>query len=129
MKYPIKITQVATILLVLFACGGFINQNSNNIVGSWISEDDSNSKWVFTNNAELKVYYKDDHLLTYTYSVHSTLPQCATEWENPNPNLKYLVLEEQNTVNKTCYVIYNLDEQHLSISEFGKGGVQVFNKQ
>lgn len=51
------------------------------------------------------------------------------EWENPNPNLKFLVLKELNTTERTCYVIYNLNEEHLSIRESGKGGVQVYKIQ
>ena len=102
---------------------------NNDIIGTWVSKEDPKSKWVFTSDSKIKKYYDNELLSTYIYEVYTSLPECEFEWENPNPNLKFLALKKINTEKKDCYVIYNLDEENLTLSRFGRGNFLTFERQ
>lgn len=100
------------------------------ITGSWIHMEDAKSKWTFTESPDIVRQYYDEELTNkYIFTIHSSLPDCGIEWDNPDPNLKFLVIEEEGSNNKKCFTVYGLTENYLTISPFEVGGIIRFEKE
>ena len=116
------------ISFILFGICSFIYVEQNpSIIGEWISESDSNSKWVFTDSECLR--YSQGRLLnTYSYSISNTSPQCG--FEVPvNKNTAYLLLTKKSNAKKYCYEIASLNNEYLTLRPINKGGFMVFVRQ
>lgn len=125
-----NITIILILSMVAFAVSGvtFIHHQFNNpIVGTWISVDDPNNKWVFSKE-EMKSYYDGELFDTYTYRISTTSPQCGKEVQT-GPKLEFLELTDVNDGEQQCYYINGLDNENLSLSPFGKSNIIVFEKQ
>lgn len=94
------------------------------IVGVWKSKKDPESQWTFTADSTLKSYYGNELIATWSYSVYSSLPDCGVDWDNPNPDLKFLVLKKREI--KLCYTILGLSKKNLTLSPFRRGQFLIF---
>lgn len=117
---------------IFILTGFFIIQPNNSIVATWISKNDSNSKWVFTPQSKLKTYYENELIDKYEYHVSDTSPQCGVDVENIlqlHPDIKFLKLISLDSDKKSCYYIYGLTEKKLTLQPFKKGGLMIFKKE
>jgi len=103
-------------------------QQENSIVGTWISRDDANNKWIFTSDKKAKSYYSNELLDIYTYRLSTTSPQCGKQVQT-GPHLEFLELTDMDNGDQQCYYINTLDDEHLSLSPFGRANILVFNRQ
>ncbi len=102
---------------------------SKSIVGTWIAEKDSKSKWVFTSDLKCKRYYDSVLLSTYTYSISNTSPQCG-ETVPVEQHTSYLKLTKEGPVNsKRCYEINGITAEKLSLRVVDRGGLLLFDRQ
>lgn len=98
------------------------------IVGTWISEEDSNWKMVFENNT-CTWFYQNEITQTYNFSISNSSPQCGED-VYVNNNTEYLkITKTQNTSDEICYEIYGLSEQYLTLRVVNKSGFLIFNRQ
>lgn len=113
-----------TIVMLAFCNNNLFSQNqyANNhseedslIIGTWISDEDSKWKIVFTADSTCTWYYKNIVTDTYTYKLSNTSPQCG---ENVSINAKtlYLSLTNINNGDEMCYFFNGCSEEYLSIS-------------
>lgn len=105
---------------------GMEAQNAS-IVGTWVSEKDSNSKWVFT-QTDCKRYYDNELLFTFSYSTSNSSPQCG-HTVPIDRYTSYLKLTENIDGKDYCYEINGITNQKLSLRAVGRGRAMVFNKQ
>ena len=122
------------VLLVVLAVGlsSFYlrQQNTENlIIGIWVSESDSKSKIVFSNDGKCKEYY--DNILEgeYSYIIDNSSPQCETIVPI-DVNTNYLQLINVNDAHdKNCFEINGVTDQKLSLRYLSMGGAIVYDRQ
>jgi len=118
-------------LLVMFMASSIAliqYQQESSIVGTWVSQSDQNSKWIFTKNGKAKWYYEEKLNYTYTYRLSTTSPQCGKQVQT-GPHLEFLELTDVDNGFQQCYYINTLDDEHLSLSPFGRANILVFDRQ
>jgi len=127
LKTKIRIIIAVAICSVLSSFTNNPNQEAT-IIGSWISEADSNYKMVFNGNTCTWVYSGQPNV-TYTFTLSNTSPQCG-EIVPVTTELNYLKLvNPNNNQEQYCYEIYGLSETTLTLRPVDKSGFMVFNRQ
>jgi len=135
-----------TIVIILALFLGFIaltsfNNPDEDIIGTWILENDSNSKWVFTND-NCYWYYNDilEDTLTYTIqdlsdvqssgglSGGASVTLCGHNVKTGGTEDYYLKMTDQDN-EQYCYEILGLSDENLSLNFLGQAKIKVFNKQ
>jgi hypothetical protein len=127
----IKYTYLAIIticLLTTISCKAQALQPNvqNEIIGTWIAEDDINVKLVFFTNDTYKSYYEGELSNTYDYSISH---QCGIELDN---NAWFLKTTNQEDFGQRCYEIYGVNDNSdrvLSIRDMTTGKIFIYNKQ
>jgi len=81
-----------------------LNNYTNNIIGTWTSEDDSNHKIEFTSNSACNIYVNNVLESTFYYILGTT---CGT---NSNNGYDIFLKLKENNLNTeyTCEVINNI---------------------
>jgi hypothetical protein len=97
------------------------------IKGTWISQKDHNSKWVFTKDST-KMFYSNELQFTFTYKISDTSPQCGQKVKT-GPHLTFLSLKNVENGRRQCYYINGLTDSTLSLSPFGRSNILFFRKQ
>lgn len=126
-----KIISLVITLMVLF---GFtviyqISKEENLIVGTWISKDEPQWKWVFNEYGKCFDYYNNQLSETYKWSIETTSPQCGQEVP-VGEVFSYLILVNVNDPkDEYCYEIFSLDEKILQIRYFNTIGLINMRKQ
>ena len=129
-----KIRIYITILVAIMASGLIwanipLFQNDTQLVlGTWISENDSKSVWVFETNNICKRYYNNELRATYSFSISQSSPQCGQQVDQSGLHT-YLSLTKSSDNEQTCYFINGLTTQKLSINAFDRSQILVFNKK
>ena len=128
-----KIGALALLTLMGFIIFSAFTNPEEDIIGTWVLENDANSKWVFTDN-NCYWYYQNNLEGTFTYiiedlsnSSNSTF-LCGQEVKTGGTEDFYLKLTNQDNDNY-CYEIFGLKDEKLSINFLGQAKIQVFNKQ
>ena len=100
------------------------SQYSTNIVGTWVLEEDTNNKLVFTTNGQCKVYVGNQLDTTYEYSFENNVCQNYTE-----NNVVYLKWREVNTLEFTCVEISGMTTDILSLMLIDSAQILYYNRQ
>jgi hypothetical protein len=124
-------------LLVVFVIASFTSNDLNqDIIGTWVSEDDSNWKIEFTTNGKCYWYYTGDSTEIYTYtitdfsnSLSQTAEFCGKTVSARKKQSYYLKLVGGESNDSLCYEIFGITETSLSINSLGKSKIIVFDKQ
>ena len=127
----IKRISLIVILTVIvgFSIVSQISQEKELIIGTWISVEDPEWKWVFTKEGKCFDYYNNELSVVYNYSIETTSPQCEQE-VSVGELFSYLVLiNTKDTNDKSCYEIFSLDEKTLQIRYFNTSSFIYMNKQ
>lgn len=127
MRKLIKIIIFSVILVTNLSFKNVNSQNSS-IIGTWLSEKDSNWKLVFT-SSNCYQYYNNILIETNTYSISNTTPQCGKVVPITNYTSYLKLTEVNNTSNFTCYEINGITSQYLSLRQIDKGVILLFIKQ
>lgn len=128
-----KMIKYTTIIMTVlfFSCvsckAQALQQNvQNEIIGTWIAEDDTKVKLIFNTNGVLSEYYDNELMDTYDYSISH---QCGTESDN---NAWFLKTSDQNELDIRCYELYGANPNNngiLSIRDMITGKIFIYNKQ
>lgn len=126
--------------MIFIMCFSFLSskaklwQNDQSlIIGTWISEQDSKSKWVFSSDLKCKSFYNGVLKNTYTYKISNTNQQCGKE-VHVDSKTSYLELSNiSDSTDKLCYEIngFHTDEngvKTLSLMPLEQGGYMIFVK-
>tara|TARA_B100001059_G_C17283132_1_gene309189 strand:+ start:43 stop:465 length:423 start_codon:yes stop_codon:yes gene_type:complete len=113
----------------------FTSNNPNeDIIGTWLSENDTNWKIEFKSNGKCYWYYTGDSTETYTYSISdfsnslgSTTDFCGKTVSSGRTESYYLTLTDSDS-DKLCYEIFGLTNDHLSLNYLGTSEIKIFNK-
>lgn len=98
-------------------------------MGTWISREEPEWKWVFTENGKCFDYYDNQLSETYKYSIQTISPQCGQE-VSVGEKFSYLKLTNEDNHNEEyCYEIFSLDEKTLQIRYFNTSSLIYMNKQ
>jgi len=98
------------------------------IIGSWILEDDNNSKFIFTADSLYSQYYENNLIDKGTFRIRNSSPQCGVE-VSVNANTNYLQLLSINLNSTFCYEIYGIGLNKLTIRILDRGEILIFTKQ
>lgn len=129
MKRYIKYLISAFSLLII----GYIVLSSfttpeEDIIGTWVSEEDSNWKIKFNDDGTCLWYYTNEITDTYTYTITTTTPQCGYEVKTGSEYYYLKLIDADGGEN--CYEILGVDSLSLSISTISLGVKNhYFNKQ
>jgi hypothetical protein len=123
---------VLILLIVLvssFRITNTILQSENDeIIGTWISELDTKSKWVFSTNNKCKRYYNNELLNIYSYTITNSSCNNETDLE-----FNYLKLVKESNNKEYCYAINGITSDsygtYLSIEFYGNPKPLLFKKQ
>ena len=80
------------------------------ILGSWVSEEDSNWKMVFTKDDTCNWYYEDELSSSYTYAISNTSPQCGQEVYISELTSYLSLIDVSDSTHQNCYEIYGFSE-------------------
>ena len=128
----IKLVIVCFVLLATLTVMSFkrypTTQEDASIVGTWISEEDTNWKMVFT-TSRCKWFYENIQTEEFNYLLSNTTPQCG-ETVSITTHTEYLQITNSADPNdKTCYEVYGISMESLSIRMIGSGKLLVFDRQ
>ena len=130
-KNIIRAIVFAPIILIVisFTNKYSVNQQStkDKIIGSWVSDSDSKSIWVFSIDNKCKLYYNRSLLNTYDFSISNT--SCSNEVDSEYEYLELI----KNTEKSHCYAINGITQDgndiYLSL-EFNVNPIPIlFKKQ
>jgi len=108
-----------------------VTQAQQDFIGTWISTESGNTKWVVT-DSHLKTYYKNELNETYNYEFSRESVQCEVDMSKrleKYPWESILILADVQTEKIKCYHVYGLDQKVLSIRPFGNSTFVSFEKQ
>lgn len=97
----------------------------NEIIGTWVAEDDTNVKLIFKSNGELLDYYENELTDTFDYTISHA---CGSESDN---NAWFLKSSNQIELEIRCYEIFGVndnDDKVLSIRDMTTGKIFIYNK-
>ena len=100
------------------------NQYNTAIIGTWVLEDDTNQKLIFTTDGICKIY--EDNILhtTYQYSFESV--SCENYSAN---NVVYLKWKETDDQNSSCLEVSGMTANTLSLMIIDSSKILFYNKQ
>ncbi|MDT7832220.1 hypothetical protein RQM59_07500 [Flavobacteriaceae bacterium S356] len=105
-----------------------LNQESQDIIGIWKSDDTPEWKLEFKNTGTCFWYYTGEPTKEFTYSIETTTPQC-----NQNvpigDKFSYLKLVDNSNQEQWCYEIFGLDQTGMQIRLLGRSKSMFFTKQ
>lgn|SRR5690606_24919626 len=130
-----KTNKITLLLIIVFSLlaikvqGQQININNANIteinskiIGTWISEEDSNWKIIFNSQGICYWSYNNVITETFSYSISTTSPQCDYNVRTNTSEDFYLKIINQGDNNEQlCYEILGVDNESLSLSSIGIG--------
>lgn len=136
-KINVQVTLLAITFMILLASfdelKGIQEVQEKLFVGTWVDEEDSNHKWVFT-KGQLTIKYTGSEDDVYTYKISTAGLQCGHQ-VSQGGEYYYLEIVNTNDLNdKTCYIVNGFAEvtpgrKTLSLSQVGRGGYTLFIKQ
>jgi len=116
-----------TICLLLFSFKIIIQDSS--IVGTWISENDTNWKINFDSNGNSIWFYNNSQTDTYVYSLNNSSPKCNNN-VLVNSKTNYLTLTNNSDINdKICYEVYSISSSKLTLREINSSSLLIFDKE
>jgi hypothetical protein len=98
------------------------------IIGTWVSENDSNESWIFTENSCV-IKYSDTVDEQYSYSISETSPQCGYQVKTGGIEDFYLKIYNEATNEEYCYEIYTVNLLSLSMNYLGSSKKLIFIRQ
>lgn len=111
--------------------GDVVTQAQEDILGTWVSAEGGNTKWVVT-DSQIKTYKEDRLDKTYNYSILRTANHCGYDVSDrleKYPWQSILTLNDTQSDKKKCYYIYGINNSHLTLSPFGYASFLSFEKQ
>ena len=123
---------IVQFLLIFNTCLGQVPQQdiTSKIIGTWVSEKDTNWTIEFTNEGVCYWNYPNEERDTFTYTISTTSPQCGYQVISDGTTYYYLKLENQEGNDSNCYEILGVNNQSLSLSTIGLGVKNLyFSKQ
>ncbi|MDX5478835.1 hypothetical protein [Fontibacter flavus] len=132
MKKTLKFRIAVLILISISSLVGFrliFNQMTNqNMIGIWISTDDTKWIWEFKNDGKIYDYYNGKLTGTYSFSLEKTSPQCGMIVDE-GPLFEYLrITNIHDSQDIRCYEILSKNEEYLQIRLLDQGGSITFRK-
>lgn len=124
---PKTIRVALTIFMVILIYGlssSFISSPQDEIIGSWILEDDQDYKLEFTLNGTCNEYYENNIVTTYNFSIVTNSCDNFTQ-----QNSIYLKLIDNSDLAITCFEIGKISNNTLSLMIIDKGKMLFFIKQ
>ncbi|WP_462253621.1 hypothetical protein [Ekhidna sp.] len=100
-------------------------QEDELIVGTWVSKEDSNWRFIFKNPKTCFEYYNGKLTEEYSFSISNSSPQCNKE-VFVNQNTSYLKLKSNSDSEMNCYEIASLNDESLTLRVVGRGGFMEF---
>ncbi len=91
------------------------------IIGTWISEEDTSWKIVFNSQGICYWYYDNELTETFSYSISTTSPQCGYNVRSNVGEDFYLKLIDQEDSTQSCYEILGVNDENLSLSTIDIG--------
>ena len=124
---------LGVVLIALMAILSFtvvqLSGEKEDIIGTWVSEDTPEWKWVFKSDGKCYDYYNGVLTDTYTYTLSTTSPQCG-QVVPTGDKFTYLKLVNDKDSNLTfCYEVFSLDKTNLEIRMFDRANFLRFVKQ
>ena len=107
-----------------------VTQAQKDIVGTWISAEGGNTKWVIT-ESHIKTYYKNQLDDTYSYRISRESNHCGYDVSKRLEKYSWqsiLTLSKTQSNTEKCYYIYGISNNHLSLSPFGYASFLSFEK-
>lgn len=106
-----------------------LSQESQDIIGTWKSDDTPDWKLEFKANGTCFWYFPGEPTEEFTYSIETTSPQCGKEVDT-GVNFSYIKLINVNDENnRYCYEVLSLNDEYLQIRFLDRGGNTLFKKQ
>ncbi|NER14838.1 hypothetical protein GWK08_15385 [Leptobacterium flavescens] len=137
MSSSVTKTLGAFLLLFIFYVDNTVAQTQTNvnayadenpfpeITATWVNEEDSKSKWVFTSSGEIHQYYENQLVSTSNYSISHV---CG---ESTSPELYFLKITASGG-SEQCYEINGVNANNsgkLSITLTANGETALFDKE
>ena len=127
-KQTIIITSISIILLFGLSpniYGQVKGADDNTLIqGKWKDEKDEKSIWEFRSDGKLYSTYEGfDEVDVYTYNITSTPPICPDAKLSNEQNIKYLKLVDQQDGDISCFYIYSLNENRLTVMDAVTGHI------
>lgn len=124
----------SSIILAMLICS-YISLNANDgppvqssIIGTWVSEKDSQWKMVFTSTKSYG-YYGSTLIETTSYVISNSTPFCG-QAVPVNTHTRYLKLtDDQRATDITCYEINGITNVNLSLRPIDNGKILMFVRQ
>lgn len=99
------------------------------ITGTWISDEDSRWKLIFTDDNKCYQYYEGSLTETDNVIISNNSPQCGIEVTIETSSSYLQLINSQNANDKICYLINGISNTSLSLSVVGQGNLMVFTRQ
>lgn len=104
------------------------NQDERLIIGTWVSNQDSNWRLEFIDTNLCIQYYTGEPNEEYAYTISNSSPQCGYD-VLVDDTTSYLQLVNKATGESLCYEINGIARETLSLRPVDKGGIMLFNRE
>ncbi|MGB0769849.1 MAG: hypothetical protein ACPGPB_03760 [Flavobacteriaceae bacterium] len=116
-----------SLLLTFYSCKAQQvpeNQYSNYVIGSWILEEDTSNKLVFTSNGLCKLYEAGVHQTTYEYTFSNNCYQSQNAI-----GVVYLKWKEINKSETYCLEVSGMTSNTLSLMIVDSAQILYYNRE
>ena len=96
-------------------------------IGEWKLEEDEKSRWEFGDDGILKASYVGRNLIfTYSYQMSDSKPFCPDMEIGEKTNITYLKTVDESDGEISCFYIYGLTEERLTLIDASTGQLSIF---
>ncbi|PKH66668.1 hypothetical protein CXF59_12125 [Flavobacterium sp. ALD4] len=120
---------LTSVIVLFFTIIDIFNQQStkDRIVGSWFSDVDSNSIWIFSLDGNCKRYYAEKLLNTSDFTITNT--SCKNKIDSKDEYLKLIKSTGKNILRCINGITQDGNDIYLSIEFNGNLSPMLFKKQ
>lgn len=118
-----------TLLAILSFTVVQLSGEKEDIIGTWVSEDTPEWKWVFKSDGKCYDYYDGVLTDTYTYTLSTSSPQCGQVVPTGDKFTYLKLVDDKDSTNTFCYEVFSLDKTNLEIRMFDRASFLRFVKQ
>ncbi|WP_445915304.1 hypothetical protein [Flavobacterium sp.] len=98
------------------------------IVGTWVSENDAKSKWVFSSDGKCMKYNGNEIIGRYSYKLSDSTFQCG-ETVKKIKNVSFLSLSDVEDNSQYCYYLEGLTEVRMTLNPFNSSKFFTYKRQ
>ena len=125
-RSPLRECGIGVLILCLLVAPGYAQDSEEkDIIGTWVSTEDSDVTLQFTASGLKQTYYDGEMRSEHRFAFVDKCQGGAALEQSP---LDAVLQVTNSTEQDSCYHVMNLTDKRLTLAPFGRGGVSSYER-